>query len=325
MKLGQITPDAAIPGGVVRLQVKGLEGVAGLRAEVGEAEAEFLGASTSALTLRIPDGVESDEIVIYHGDSRARKPFRLGRLLATGLHSVSNPVVDSRGLVYCTYSGSRGEKVPFSVYVIDPNGDKQAFLADITNPTGLAIGPDNHLYISSRHTGTVYRSSFDKQVEKYVDGLGLATGIAFNSKGDLIVGDRGGTVYRISPELDVRVLCELEPSVSAYHLTVGPDDSVFIAGPTLSTQDSIYRVSTDGEVTTFFRGLGRPQGLGFNAKGHLQVAASFRGRKGIYTLENGEPEWTVAGPMLIGFAYSPKKDVLYLVDSSQLYALSVAT
>jgi hypothetical protein len=307
----------------VRLHVDGLSGIAGLRAEIGEAEAEFLGASTSALTLRIPEAVESDQVVIYQGDSRARKAFRLGRLLADDLHSVANPVVDSNGLIYCTYSGGRGEKVPFSVYVIDAAGDKQAFLAEITNPTGLAIGPDNHLYISSRHTGTVYRSTFDKQVEKYVDGLGLATGIVFNSQGDLIVGDRSGTVYRISPDLAVSLLCELEPSVSAYHLAIAPDDSVFVTGPTLSTQDSIYRVSPDGGVSTFFRGLGRPQGLAFDSEGRLQVAASFKGKKGIYTFKNGEPELSIAGPMLIGLAYSPNHDVLYLVDSSHLYALSL--
>ena len=67
--------------------------------------------------------------------------------------------------------------MPFSVFVVSPDGTKEPFLAEITNPTGMAIGPDGCLYVSSRHTGAVYRSTFDKQVDKYVEGLGLATGL----------------------------------------------------------------------------------------------------------------------------------------------------
>lgn len=249
--------------------------------------------------------------------------MRLASLITQELNSVANPVVDQKGFIYCAFSGARGEKVPFSVYSIDPEGNKQPFLAEIVNATGLAIGPDNLLYITSRHTGTVYRSSFDKQLEKYIDGLGLATGISFDHDGNLILGDRGGTVYRISPDRQVSVLCELEPSVSAYHLAAGPDGSIFVTGPTLSTQDSIYRVSREGHVAVFFRGLGRPQGMAFDPEGNLQVAASYQGKKGIYTFRGASPEWTISGPMLVGLAYSPNKDRLYLVDSSSLYALDL--
>jgi len=51
------------------------------------------------------------------------------------------------------------------------------------------------------------------------------------------------------------------------------------------------------------------------------VAASFQGRKGIYTFRGKTPEWTVSGPMLIGLAYSPSGDRLYVVDSTSLYAV----
>ncbi|HXK60850.1 MAG TPA: gluconolaconase [Acidobacteriota bacterium] len=321
MKVKEIRPQAAVPGGIIRVKVEGLSGLDDLRVEIGEVEAPLLGASKEALTVKVPEGVSSTGLVVYQGQNRARHSFKVGKRLAQELYCVANPVVDERGLVYCAFSGARGEKVPFSVYVIDPDGNKQPFLADIVNATGLAIGPDGLLYVSSRHTGTIYRSSFDKQLEKYVEGLGLATGIVFDRDGNLIVGDRGGTLYSVSPDRRVSVLCELEPSVSAYHLATAPDGSIFVTGPTLSTQDSIYRISTDGGVETFFKGLGRPQGMAFDPEGNLQVAASFQGRKGIYTFRGKTPEWTVSGPMLIGLAYSPSGDRLYVVDSTSLYAV----
>lgn len=323
MKVGQITPDAALPGGIVRVEVEGLEGVQGLRAEIGEAEAEFVAASGTILTLRVPQEPAGQDLVVFQGGKKARGALRVGRVIASELHSVANPVVDDDGTVYCTFSGARGEKAPFSVYTISPSGDKQPFLAELMNPTGLALGPDRHLFITSRHTGAVYRSSPDKQVEKYVDGLGLATGLVFDSRGNLYVGDRSGTIYKISPERQMSPFCELEPSVSAYHLAIAPDDTLFVTGPTLSTQDCVYRVSQSGEVGIYFKGFGRPQGMALDARGNLQVAASYEGKKGVYTLKKGVAEWTIAAPMLVGLVYNADKSVLYLVDSSHLFALDL--
>ena len=97
-----------------------------------------------------------------------------------------------------------------------------------------------------------------------------------------------------------------------------------MTGPTLATQDCIYSVSPSGKVQVFFKGLGRPQGLGFDSEGNLQVAASWRGRKGLYTFESGSPELAVAGPMLVGFAYSGTQNLLYLVDSANLFRIDLS-
>ncbi len=301
------------------MQLEGLEDPRGLRVEIGEAEAECVGASPTALTVRVPYETSKEGIRVYAADQQARSRFRVGQLIAGELHSVANPVVDPGGTIYCTYSGTRGEKVPFSVYAVAQDGEKQPFLADITNATSLVIGPDRQLYISSRHTGVVYRSTFDKQVEKYAEGLGIATGLAFDSNGNLFVGDRGGYIHRVTPGREAAVFCELEPSVSAYHLAVDAEDFLYVSGPTLSSQDSIYRIPPDGRPEVFFRGFGRPQGLAFDSAGNLQVVASYKGKKGIYTFKNGEPRLTVAAPMLVGLAYNADKSTLYAVDSANLY------
>jgi hypothetical protein len=82
-------------------------------------------------------------------------------------------------------------------------------------------------------------------------------------------------------------------------------------------------VSKEGEVEVYFKGFGRPQGLGFDPQGQLQVTASWQGRKGLYTFRNGTPELTVSGPMLVGFVYDNSSHSLYLVDSANLFRIEL--
>lgn len=322
MKIRRVNPQLALPGGMVRIELEGEVDPGNVQVRIGEIEAHIVAASPSYLTVRV-DGGNSDELRVESDGEVATGRLKVGAIVADELHPVTSPVVDRLGNVYVTYSGARGENVPFCVFIIHPDGSKHAFLADIINPTGLVIGPDEFLYISSRHTGTVYRSSFDKQVEKFVEGLGLATGLAFDSHGNLFVGDRGGNVYRVSPDGEASVFCELEPSISAYHMTIDAADYLYLTGPTLATQDQVYRISPEGQVESYFRRLGRPQGLAIDPEGNLQVAASYQGRKGIFGIVNGEAVMTLAGPMLVGVAYSPVGDDVYFVDHQRLYSLSL--
>src|SRR5262249_14696590 len=47
---------------------------------------------------------------------------------------------------------------------------------------------------------------------------------------------------------------------------------------TTSSFDRVHRISKNSEVTTFFRGLSRPQGLAFDKDANLYIAASYSGR-----------------------------------------------
>ena len=73
----------------------------------------------------------------------------------------------------------------------------------------------------------------------------------------------------------------LEPSVAAYHLAFHPSGDFYVTGPTTSSYDRVYRITQGGEVSSYYRGLGRPQGLAFDRDGNLYVAASHAGRRGI--------------------------------------------
>ena len=323
MRITSVQPRLALPGGVIQIGVEGLSNPAEVEISIGGEPASPVAASPSRLTVRVPESPLGGQVEVVSGEDHDVTEITVGHLLVTDLHSVGNPVVDSEGKIYVTFSGTRGEKVPFSVFVIAGDGTKEPFLAEIMNPTGLALGPDDCLYITSRHTGTAYRSTLDKRVEKYAEGLGLATGLAFDSAGNLFVGDRGGIVYRVAEDRSVSVFSELEPSISAYHLVMSPDDNLYLSGPTLSTQDCIYRIGGDGDPQVVFRGLGRPQGMVFSPDGNLQIAASYRGTRGVFTLSNGSLEHTIAAPMMVGLAYSPDGSKLFLSNNSTLFELAV--
>ena len=179
------------------------------------------------------------------------------------------------------------------------------------------------LYVSSRHDGVVYQVSPSGNFSAYVEGMGVATGIVFDSDDNLYVGDRSGTVFKVSRNRQIYVFATLEPSIAAYHLAFGPDDFLYVSGPTTSSFDSVYRVNQDSEVDVFYRGLGRPQGLAFDEDGNLYVAASLAGRKGIVRLDSEKnAELFLSGPGIVGLAFMPSR-ALAIATTNAIYRVDV--
>jgi sugar lactone lactonase YvrE len=151
--------------------------------------------------------------------------------------------------------------------------------------------------------------------------MGIATGLAFDKEENLYVGDRSGTIFKISPDRQIFVFATLEASISAYHLAFGPDEELYVAGPTTSSFDRIVRINSHGEVATFYRGLGRPQGLAFGRDGSLYVAASLHGRRGIVRVtREGKAEHVLSGIGVVGMALLPTRRA-YLVTTGALFSL----
>ena len=105
-------------------------------------------------------------------------------------------------------------------------------------------------------------------------------------------------------------------------MAVGPDDALYVAGPTVASFDSIMRVDSNGEVGVFYKGLGRPQGLAFDQAGNLLVAASLKGRRGIVRVsaDGQNADMFVAAINLVGIAIGPTGD-LALASTDSIYRL----
>ena len=302
-----IHPLRAIEGG--RIDIEGSGFVIGdeypPEVRVGDARVRLVYASSTRLSVLLPSGLESGRAAVRVADAPpafidVAAPF------ATGLHQVDNPVFDRDGNLYVTFSGTRGQQVPVSIFRVRPNGTRETFSSGIVNPTSMAIDPQGRLYVSSRFEGTVYRVALDGSAESFANDLGVACGLAFKRDGTLFVGDRSGTIFRVDRAGKATTFASLPASVAAFHLAVGPDDALYVTGPTLSSYDALYRVGANGEVTTRYAGFGRPQGLAFDTHGTLHVVEALAGVSGLYRVPpTGDPELVLAGPGLVGVAFDP--------------------
>ena len=311
-QISQVSPPAAIAGGELQIRGKGFARQDPPRVVIGEIGAPIIIGSDSFVIARVPEGATAGELVVESGgvasDSWA---CDIGVLVAEALHPVANPAVDAFGNIYTTFSGSRGQKVPVAVYRIDLNFNMKPFINELMNATALAFDRQGLLYISSRYDGFVYQVTPNGSMSVHVEGMGVATGLAFDKDGNLYVGDRSGTIFKISPSKGIFVFATLEPSIAAYHLAFGPDDYLYVTGPTTSSFDSIHRISSEGRVEVFYRGLGRPQGMAFDHEGNLYVAASLAGKRGIVRInEAGQASLEVAGSGLVGIAFAPGRSAV---------------
>jgi sugar lactone lactonase YvrE len=317
-QISNVTPEAAIPGGEFQIRGAGLAQSERPHVTIGDISAPIVIGSDSYLIVRVPEGASAGELIVESGHQASRAwACDIGIQIADNLYPVGNPAVDSFGNIYATFSGSRGQKTPVSVYKIDLNYTPKAFVADVMNATGLAFDKEGVLYISSRYDGMIYQVPASGSASVYVEGMGVATGIAFDEEENLYVGDRSGTIFKISRSRQIYVFSTLEASIAAYHLAFGNDGYLYVTGPTTSSFDSVYRVSPAGEVETFYRGLGRPQGMAFDAEGRLYVAASLGGRRGVVRFDqNRQPALFLSGPGIVGLAFTPSRAMLVTTNSA---------
>jgi len=324
-RISAVSPLWAIEGSVITIEGDGfpLDPLPDVR--IGGLSARLTRASGQTLSVLVPPGLDGGTTPIrIEGGPGETAYVQIGAPIATGLHQVDNPVFDRDGNLYVTFSGSRGQQAPVSIYVVRPDGSREPFVTELPNPTSMAVGPDGALYVSSRFDGSVHRVDRTGAVTAVASDLGVACGIAFGPDGSLYVGDRSGSILRLDDGRAVLV-ASIPPSVVAFHLAFGPDDRLYVTAPTLSTRDAVYVVSPDGDVAVFYEGFGRPQGIAFDTAGHLYVVDALAGRSGLFRFRpgvSGRPEQVLTGGSIIGLAFDPRGGMA-LASSDTVYRLDV--
>ena len=311
--LSSLRPKAALPGGSFEIAGTHLDGrVARLPlAFLGETEASLDLLRPTRAQVRVPEGAIAGDLTLrYSGQASNALHANVAVPLAEDLHLIANPAVDADGNLFAMISGPRGTRVPVAIMRISRDMQARPFVRDLLNISALAFGPDGYLYASSRAEGIVYRISPEGAVSTFAEGMGIATGLAFDAEGNLFVGDRSGTIFKLGPHgrhnaAEIFVFATLEPSVAAYHLAFRDDGVLLVTAPTTSSNEAIHAIDPDGSARIFYRGLGRPQGMALDIEGNVYLAASLGGRRGIVrvTQDGGSAELAISGNDLVGLCF----------------------
>jgi sugar lactone lactonase YvrE len=302
-----VTPPRAVEGGRITIHGSGFPVDNFSTITLGGDPARVVFASSTRLVLLVPGDLEGGPTPIQFGDDVRGTAFAsVAAAWATGLHQVDNPVFDDAGNLFVTYSGSRGQEAPVSIFRVTPAGTRETFASGIVNATSMTFGPDRKLYVSSRFEGAVYRIAADGSHEQVASDLGVACGVAFDDDGWMFVGDRSGTIFRVR-DGRATAFATLPPSVAAFHLAMSPWGELFVSAPTLGSYDHVYRIDRQGQVRTLMTPLGRPQGLAFASDGTLHIVDALAGASGLYRFADLEsvPELIASGGSLVGVAFGP--------------------
>src|SRR5262249_41411710 len=128
-RITTVHPQRAIEGGRITVEGDGfaIDGPALPEVRIGGAVARIVYASSTRLAVIVPPGLDAGAAPIRVGDAGASNPsetvsVEIAAPFATGLHQVDSPVFDRDGNLYVTYSGTRGQQVPVSIFRVRPNG-----------------------------------------------------------------------------------------------------------------------------------------------------------------------------------------------------------
>ena len=304
-------PAAALPLGEVELIGANLgpDRYGPPVSSLGTHPAQVLMSRPGRLAFRVPENAGSRARLKCERppESATLHRMRIARELSGGLHPVTSPAVSRSGMIYATISGQRGKQTPVSVVRVSPDGRGTPFVTGILNATGLAFSPEGDLVrdLARRRQCLSHRSapaSPPSTPRAWASpparpSMRMATCLS------AIAAARFSRSIR---SVKIFVHATLEPSVSAYHLAMDTEGTLFVTGPSLSSNEAIWAIEPHGEARAWFRGLGRPQGLALSKEGDVYVAACLRAVAAWCALRRmAMPPSSLAGINLVGIAFSP--------------------
>lgn len=328
-KVTKLQPPNVLPGGEVELEFSGvrLEPDIPFECYVNGRPNRIISASSRRMVVEVSTTfTEASDVpvhVVSGGLESENHSVMVAGLLKDGMHIVANPAVDPKDdAIILTRSGGRGQQLPNTLFRLEKDGYLDELPVEVMNPTAIAFGPNGEMFTTNRRDGIVLRIDGGDEATVVAKGLGIATGLAFDKDGTMFVGDRSGTIYQILADGTPDEFAKLEPSVAAYHMAFGPDSRLYVSSPGLASHEAIYAIDGNGFVETYFRGFGRPQGLAFGDNGTLYVAACYKGRRGIFSVEylGTRAEHVVAGNNVVGLCFNRAGDMIVATGDS-VYSL----
>lgn len=324
VKITAVEPGYAIPGGEIAVEGEGfrIDHAGADGCFIDGVRCRLVAASSTRLLAIIPEDIAVQQAnITVESDGATSPPFEIviGKKLAGDMHFVANPAVDpTDNAIILTRSGSRGQHLPATLYRLEPDGYLEELPDPILNPTGIAFDREGQMFVTNRAQGEVYAVGRDGSSTVYATGLGIATGLCFGRDGAMYVGDRSGTIHRVKEFASAETFTVMEPSVAAYHMAFGPDGRLFVTAPGLASHDAVHVVDHEGYDEKFFRGLGRPQGLAFDDKGNLYVAACHQGRHGVVkiTPDGSTATHFVAGNNVVGLCFTRNGEMIVATNDS---------
>ena len=190
---------------------------------------------------------------------------------------------------------------------ITPGGAKSPFAFEFSDASGLAFDSAGDLFVG--FTNGIYEITPGRVETTFASGLSYPEGLAFNSAGDLFEADWGsGNIYEFTPG---GVRSTFASGLSyPYGLAFNSAGDLFEAD---WDSGHIYEFTPGGARSTFATGLDWPIGLAFNSAGDLFEADWGSGH--IYEFTPGGVRSTFASGLAtpLGLAFNSAGD-LFVTD-----------
>ncbi len=230
---------------------------------------------------------------------------------ANGLHQVDSPAFDRDGNLYATFSGTRGQQVPVSVFRVRPGGTPRA---GRVRHRERDVARVRHLRRPVRHQpvrrgGLPHRARRGGREDRIRPRRRVRPGVRARRddvrrrpNGHAVQGERRGPRRALRhPAAERR---GVSPGGGSRGRGLRERADAFVPRPGLP------RRSQGRGHASIAEGFGRPQGLAVDAEGTLHVADSLAGASGIFRVVPGRPrELVVAGDGVVGLAFHPARGV----------------
>ncbi len=191
---------------------------------LGGVRATVTHASTASLTIIVPPGLDGGHTPDSRGQRPGRDSVRRGRRADRDRRaSGRQPGVRSPRAISTSPSAVRADRKRRS--------RSTSFVGTAPASRSSSGCPTRRRWPSIRAAGCTCPAVSmaactslrrDGSVSTVATDLGVACGIAFNREGELFVGDRSGSILRVS-DGQASVFASIPSSVAAFHLAFGPD------------------------------------------------------------------------------------------------------